>query len=172
MIELLIKIQSLIERALMVIACIAMATMMCAISADALGRYLFRHPIVGTYEVVSLYLMVIITFMAASGTYAAGSQVRMDILLAWLRRVTNGWIDRFNALIMAAGLGVLTYFTGQEALHKIAGLHTSFGVIQFPLYLSYVWVPLGCGVLTLRLILEMVTGPARAEQDPVSGDAL
>jgi TRAP-type C4-dicarboxylate transport system permease small subunit len=164
MTALLLAVQRWLEIIFIVIAGIAMTVMMFAISADAIGRYLFRNPIVGTYELVSLYLMVVITFAAAARTYSTGGQIRMEILLGWMRRKTNGAIDRVISAVSAAGLGVLVYFSSIEALHRISILQTSFGVIQFPLYLSYVWVPVGCGLLFLRLVLDVLLGPQAEDE--------
>jgi TRAP-type C4-dicarboxylate transport system permease small subunit len=55
----------------------------------------------------------------------------------------------------------VTYFTATEAIERFRNLDTTFGAIQFPIYWSYVWVPLGCGLLSLRLITAALLGTAR-----------
>jgi TRAP-type C4-dicarboxylate transport system permease small subunit len=150
-----------LERAFMTTAAVAVVAMMLTISADALGRYLLNRPLLGSYEFTSLYLMVVLTFMGTARTYQLGGHISLELALPALRRLTGGAIDRFNALLAAAALAAVTYFTATEAIERFRNLDTTFGAIQFPIYWSYVWVPLGCGLLSLRLITAALLGTAR-----------
>lgn len=163
------SVLSLFDRLFLIVAQIAMALMMLSISADSLGRYLFNRPLTGSYEFTSLYLMVIITFLAIPATYASGGHIRLDILRERLARVPGRPFERINALLAVAVFGFLTWHAGGAAITKFIERDTSFGVIQFPLYWSYVWVPVGCGLLSVRLALEIVfpQSPAGQSRDKV-----
>lgn len=154
---------SLFDRLFMMIAQAAMCIMMLSISADALGRYLFNRPLQGSFEFTTLYLMVIVTFLGLPATYARGGHIRLDVLRPWLARIPGNPVERLNALLAAAVFGFLAWHSGGEAVGKFIDRDTTFGVIQFPLYWSYVWVPLGCGLLALRLAVEIVYPPAEHE---------
>lgn len=147
---------SFFDRIFMAIAQLAIFTMMLSISADALGRYLFNRPLQGSFEFTTLYLMVILTFLGLPATYAGGGHIRLDVLRPLLQRIPGNPVERLNALIAASVFGFLAWHSGHEAVGKFVARDTSFGVIQFPLYWSYVWVPLGCGLLTLRLAVEII----------------
>jgi len=149
------------ERAFMAIAAIAVVVMMLSISIDTVGRYLFNRPITGNFEFISLYLMVILGFMAAARTYSLGGHIRLDLLMPRLPRRVGEALERLNALAAGAAFAVFTYSSSEEALDKLVNLHTTFGVIQFPVYLSYAWMPLGAALLTLRLLAVAAYGPAR-----------
>lgn len=145
----------------MAIAAVAVVLMMLSVSADTVGRYLFNRPITGNFEFISLYLMVILGFMAAARTYSIGGHIRLELLSPRLPRPVGKAVERLNALAAGAAFAVFTYSSSEEAIDKLVNLHTTFGVIQFPVYLSYAWMPLGAALLTLRLLAVAAFGPAR-----------
>lgn len=151
------------EAAFMRIAQLAMAIMMLGISADALGRYLFNAPLQGNFEFTSLYLMIIVTFLGMPATYTAGGMVRLEVLTSRLSRVPGRIPARLNAGLGAAVFGFLAWHAGLEAIDKFAAGDTTFGAVQFPLYWSYVWFPLGAALLAARLAYEIVFPAPRAD---------
>lgn len=132
----------------------SLMAMMLGISVDAFGRYLFNKPLQGNFEFTSLYLMVIVTFLGMPACYSRGGMVRLDVFSGTLSRLPFSMSERINTLLAAAVFGFITWHTGHEAIDKFLSRDTTFGVIQFPLYWSYVWVPIGCGLLAARLIYE------------------
>jgi len=149
------RVLSAFDRLFMAVALLAIFVMMLGISADALSRYAFSAPIEGQYEFTRLYLLVIVTFMALPRTYTLDGHIRLGLLDAALQRIPFALSERLNAVLAAVAFGALAYVSGVEAIAKFANRDTLFGAVQFPLYWSYVWVPLGSGVLTLRLVLEI-----------------
>lgn len=148
------------------IAQLAMLVMMFGISADALGRYLFNTPLQGSFEFTSLYLMVIVTFLGMPATYSAGGMVRLEVLTRHLDRVPGRIPARVNALMAAAVFGFLAWHAGHDAIDKFIARDTTFGAVQFPLYWSYVWFPLGAALMTLRLAYEVVFPPRLDDDAP------
>lgn len=155
---------SFFDRAFLIVAQGAIFLMMLSISADALGRYLLNRPLQGSFEFTSLYLMVILTFLGMPATYARGGHIRLDVLRPYLARIPGKPVERINALVAACVFGILTWYAGGEAISKFIERDTTFGIVQFPLYWSYVWVPLGCGALTLRLLVEVVFPPREGDE--------
>ncbi len=153
---------SLLDLAAMRIAQTSLLVMMLAISVDALGRYLFNSPLQGNFEFTSLYLMVILTFLGMPASYARGGMVRLDILSGPLSRLPWHLSERVNVFLAAAVFGFIAWHAGLEAFEKFEARDTTFGVIQFPIYWSYVWVPVGCALMFLRLAYEFVFPPAQA----------
>ena len=153
------RILSIAETAGMVASITALFLIMIAISSDALGRYLFSSPLTGEYEFVSLYLMVILTFLGLAKTQAAGRHVRVAILEPLLLKLPWVISHRLTALVTAVGFAILTVITGEEAVARFAARTTMIGVVEFPTYLSYCWVPLGSGLLLLRMIHQVIWPP-------------
>jgi TRAP-type C4-dicarboxylate transport system permease small subunit len=155
-------ILDLVDRGLTGLAAMALCAMMLSISADAAGRYLFERPFQGNYELTGLYLMVMVVYLLLSANQRDGQHVRLDFLADRLKRRLGPHHDRLVSLVSLAAIAPLAWFSGVEAAHKIAALETAFGPIPFPLYLSYVWLPLGAGLLSLRLLLDLLRPADRA----------
>ena len=160
----ILRAVSLLERASLTLAVLAMLAMMLSISADAFGRYLFNAPIEGAFEFTELYLMIVVTFMAMPDTYSSGAQIRLDIAADLLRRVPGRAVERLALAFAAAVTAVMFWYSMQTAIEKFAETETSFGAVQFRLDWSYVWVPVGTGLVALRmtlraLFLEPLDGP-------------
>lgn len=144
-----------LERGMDVLAGISLLLMMLVISADALGRF-FGSPVQGAYEFTAYYLMVIVAFGALPRSFRTGGQVKLDLLEPWLSRIPGRAAYRLVILLSLAAFLLLFWFSAGDAWRRISHRDTTFGVIQWPIYLSYVWLPIGVGILSLRLALEFV----------------
>lgn len=155
------RILSTVEIIGMAIALMALFLMMIGITADAFGRYFLHAPIKGQYEFTSLYLMVILSFLGLARSQALGGHVSIPVLAGVLARIPFALHHRLTALIAACAFAMVTWATGHEALARIAAKSTTFGAVQFPTYLSFCWVPVGTGLLTLRLLHQTIWPPAQ-----------
>lgn len=158
---------TLAERAFMTVAVLSLVAMVLSVSADAIGRYLFRAPLSGNYEFTSLFAMVALTFMGMPGTYATGGHIRLTFFTPYLERIPGRISERINVILALVAFALLAWISGQEAIHKFAVNETTLGAVQFPMYWSYVWVPLGSGLLCLRLVYELFV-----PQERTSGEIL
>lgn len=145
-----------LEKACQAISQLTLFLMMVSISIDGLGRYLFNHPLQGGLQLTELYFMVILTFLGMPATYATGGHIRLDAIRPWLDKIPYALSERFNSLLAGGAFGIMAWQAGVVAIEKIQHLETSYGAVQFPIYLSYVWVPMGCGLLALRLTFEVL----------------
>lgn len=155
------------DRIFMAIAVLAVVAMVVSVTADAIGRYLFSNPLSGNYEFTSLFAMVALTFMGMPRTYATGGHIRLEVFAPALSRIPWHLSERLNVLFGAVAFGLLAWVSGQEAIHKFAVRETTLGTIQFPIYWSYVWVPLGSAWLTLRLVLELFFPQEKQAAEPL-----
>jgi TRAP-type C4-dicarboxylate transport system permease small subunit len=146
---------ALFEKLFMAAAMISIFVMMLSISADALSRYLFGSPITGQYEFTQFYLLVILVFMALPRTYIIGGHIRLKLLDGYLRKIPFNLSERCNLALGGIAFGAMAYISGLEAIDKFVNQDKLFGAVQFPIYWSYVWVPLGSGLMALRLIYEI-----------------
>lgn len=145
-----------IEKLLHIIGYIAIFAMMILITLDTVGRYFFNNPIQGTYEITEIFLMIMVVFLTLSYSFKTGDHVRVDILYRRFPNKVKNAINVFAMFISAALFAMITY-QGWILTHGAwINQEYTFGVITLPMYLSYIWIPLGSGALTLRLIGEGV----------------
>ncbi|GHF67473.1 TRAP transporter small permease [Seohaeicola zhoushanensis] len=143
------------ERVGDVVAAACLLLMMGAISIDALGRFM-GSPLQGAYEFSELYLMVIIAFLPLARSVVTGGQVRMELLLPVLEKVPGRAVYRATTALALAAFLLTLWVAVPEALDKIAERETSYGLVRWPLYMSYVWFPVGIVLLCLRLVAEII----------------
>ncbi|WP_339948088.1 TRAP transporter small permease [uncultured Albimonas sp.] len=162
------RILDRVERAGDGVAALCLIVMMITISVDAIGRFM-GAPLQGAYEFSELYLMVLIAFLPLARSLATGGQVRMELLAPVLERIPGRAVHRLTMALALGAFGMLLWVCVPEAAEKFAARETSFGLVQWPLYLSYVWAPVGIALLCVRLAYEVVA-PSPAEAPPGAGD--
>lgn len=145
-----------IENALAALSLISVFVMMLLVSADAVSRYLFNAPLQVQYEFTTYYLMVISILPALSWTYRMQGHIRVNLLeLTMPTGVRVAWrlISLFLSFLLFAAI---TWYSGIFAYEVWADGDALFGVIDWPVWLARIWVPLGTGVLSLRLAFDLI----------------
>jgi len=135
-------------------SCIGLFVMMLLLSFDTAGRYLFNKPIQGSYEITELVLMIAVVFLSLSNCFKIGDQVKIDFIYgkfpAKVKAIFDGVMYIFCALIFI----LMGYLGWELAYDAVKYNELTFGVISLPMVFSYIWIPLGVGVLVLRLLFE------------------
>lgn len=152
-----------------VIAGICIMAAMLLISADALMRYAFNAPLVFQLNLTQDYLLVAMIMMALAWGYRTGGYIRIVGLASLLPRSLRNLLFRVGILVSAGYTGTLAWQSFDQFWGAWVRGEVKFGVIDYPVWLSLIWVPLGLGLLTLRLLLIGI-GPDRdlhIEHDPI-----
>jgi TRAP-type C4-dicarboxylate transport system permease small subunit len=149
------RLLDFVENVLMVLAAVMLMLMLVSMVVDATGRYVFNRPFAGNFEFISFFGMVMLTYLALPRTYTLGGHVKLEVTQALLARVPYKIPYRINALVAALAFGAITLYAGAEAIEKVHVRETTIGLIQMPIWISFLAFPIGCGLLTLRMILEV-----------------
>lgn len=145
-----------VENILHAIGCIALVLVAAFINADIILRVFFDSPLQIQFEVIELYLMPMIATLSLAWVLRKGGHLSLEIFSpsnfgkAWpiLR-----FVIAFASLIFFAAL---TYQSAKFALRAFDGDKIHMGIIDWPLGWAYAAIPIGCGVLCLRLLFEIV----------------
>ena len=128
---------------------------MIIVFTDVAMRYLLNSPLAWSYDLISLYLMVGVFFLALSVTQRDQHHVRVDILLARCRpRVRHAMELIGNALTAVVMFAILVQ-GGTRAWSNWQSDAVVAGAIPWPTWLTAVFVPIGAGLLLLRLVVSM-----------------
>jgi TRAP-type C4-dicarboxylate transport system permease small subunit len=151
-----IDILGVLERALTVIAAISLFAIMALVVADVFMRYVLNSPLSFTYDLIGLYLMAGVFFLTLSDTLRVHAHVGVDVLLS--RAPPAG--RRLSEIVTAlTGLFVFILISKvgfERALENYEQHDVLAGAIPWPTWISAALVPFGCGVLVLRLALQLV----------------
>ena len=151
--ESLRKILNRTENISLYLACASTFIMMCLVTADAAGRYLFNRPIAGADEFTEKYLMVATVFFGVCYAYRGGAFIRVTFLVVWLPLQVRIALNYFvQAVSLLFGIMFVIATVKRAILAFVDG--TTMIVIPVPLGPAYVLVPIGFFLLSLLLILD------------------
>ncbi|MBV8889341.1 MAG: TRAP transporter small permease [Alphaproteobacteria bacterium] len=150
------------ENVAMVVACIAFVAMVLTTASDVLLRYAFNSPLIWAYPVVVNYLIVILYFGAVSAAQRHGNHIGIELLTSRLPPRLKSLCAAFSAAAMLALCGLIAWCGVGVFWDSWVQNEVLSGVIAWPRWPSYLMVPLGFGLLSLRLLLQIARHVAAA----------
>ncbi|UPK37424.1 TRAP transporter small permease [Bradyrhizobium sp. 186] len=145
-----------LERALTVIAVVFLFVIMVLVVTDVFMRYALNRPFSFTYDLIGLYLLAGVFFFTVSDALREHAHVGVDILLSRFSPAGRRLSEIITAL---AGLFVFVLICKvglERAMENYEQHDVLAGAIPWPTWISAALVPLGCGVLVLRLLLQLI----------------
>lgn len=122
--------------------------------ANVIGRFVFAQSIYFSEE-LNQFLIVLVTFVGIGYAARKGRHIRMSALYDQLddrgRKVLMIIIAAATALVMFA----LAWFS-YEYVARLAKLGKVTPSLQVPLYVTYLWVPIGFLITGIQYLLTVV----------------
>lgn len=144
------------ERWLARISMAAVFIIMVFVSADVIARYVFNSPITIQYHLTQDYLMVAMVALSLSWAEGQGAFIRLTPFQRWMNEPARRGLYSLNSVIAALLFFLMTWYAGVRTWEDWVSQRVSFGIIDWPVWLSQVWVPIGTLALALRLLLNAV----------------
>lgn len=162
------KILDFIDQAAVVIAVVAIITMMLLVTVSVIGRYVLSMPVQGDL-VLSEFLMVFVAFLPLSAVQASREHVFVTIFTDWMKNNAKVMLEEIGVVIGLIIFTILALATFTDFLHAWTfGTYTE-GEIEFPEAPPRFVVFLGLALFALRLltdairsVLGLIRGEARA----------
>jgi TRAP-type C4-dicarboxylate transport system permease small subunit len=145
-----------IERIVTSVAVVCLFAIMLVVVADVFMRYVVNRPFSFTYDLVGLYLMAGLFYLALSDTFAIHAHVSVDILEHRFSPAVRRLCEIVTCLCGIAVFLLITWLGLLRAIENFVNGDVLAGAIPWPSWASAALVPLGCAVLTLRLVLHLV----------------
>lgn len=150
---------SWLETAAAILAGALLLAAMVLVSVDVLMRYAFGAPLSFQYALTENYLLVGLICLALPWGYRTGGYIRIRAFMDRLAPGGRTCLLRIGILLSACYMAVLAWLGARYAW--AAWIHDEYqlGVIDWPVSWSWAPIPVGCGLLALRLGLQSC-GPA------------
>lgn len=165
-----------IDTALLAIGCVMLFALMMVVVSDVSLRYLFNRPLTWSFEIISSYLMPGLFFLAASHTLKSNAHVCVDILHNYVGRKTRYVFEALGSTLAAPIFGLATVVSAQNTWQDLQSGAASSSGMELPTWSISLMLPLGFGMLTLRLVLHavgyigtLVTGRTLKQLPAISG---
>ncbi len=154
------KLLSKLEDTLHLGGCLGLVAVAALINADILLRLFFNRPVQIQFELTELYLMPALATLSLSRVFRDGGHLALDFMPEKLPGLLGKAVDKLRLLLPAAFFMAVTYMSGKFALKAIMHGDVEYGAMDWPLGWAYAVIPLGCGVLVLRLIHDALVHSA------------
>ena len=153
------------ERVSMTVAGVCFAAIAVITGVDVAMRYVFNAPLVWSYELISDYLMVAIFFLSIGATQRQGQHIGVDILTRRLPERLRSALACVTLLLMGGYITLMGLAGWDNFSEAWDNGDVLAGVIPWPRWPALVLVPLGCLLLLLRLIADLLGNVAAAGGD-------
>ena len=154
------------------IAQIAVLIMMLLTTADAIMRYVFNQAIMGAYHFSENYLMVIVVFLSMSYVMKMEGHIRIDIFLQYLPKKLVKVFDIIYPMLAAALMFAIAYQGMNMTIENYVNKSVAVGLIPWPIWLSWIWVPIGAYMFTLRLLLVSIQNLLGLNEEVIQGNTM
>jgi TRAP-type C4-dicarboxylate transport system permease small subunit len=149
------RLTTALEGAFMLAAAAGLMAIMLVVVADVVLRYAFASPLGWSYDVISMYLVTLVFYMALADTFRRGGHIRIDLFESWGR-------SRVFAACQIAGLAsAIVFFALIARLMATRGWEgyvardVMDGAIAWPTWPPFFVGAAGVGLLILRLALAL-----------------
>lgn len=160
------------------VAAALLFAIMLLVVADVFMRYVVGRPFTFTYDLVGVYLMTGVFYLVLPHAQASHAHVAVDILLNSFPDHARRVAEVVSCIAGASVFALITYVGWERALDNYLSGDVLAGVIPWPTWASAALVPVGAGVLVLRLALtalghaaSLVTGRSLVDLAPLSGQS-
>ena len=165
-----------VDTALLSVGCLMLFLLMLIVVADVALRYLFNAPLQWSYEIISSYLMPGLFFLAASHTLRAHGHVCVDILHNYVGRRSRYAFETLSSLLATPVFALATWLSAGNTVKDFVTAAESSSGLGLPTWTISILLPIGFGMLTLRLALHsygnlasLLTGRDIKPLPPISG---
>lgn len=152
-----------IEDTLHLAGCLCLVAVAALINADILLRLIANCPVQIQFELTELYLMPALATLSLSRVFRDGGHLALEFMPDHLPGLFGQVISKLRLLLPAAFFAAVTFMSGKFALSAISHGDVEYGVVDWPLGWAYAVIPLGCGVLVLRLLHDAFSDRVVAE---------
>jgi C4-dicarboxylate transporter, DctQ subunit len=120
------------------------------------GRYLDPSDAITWAEEVIVYVAVWAVMIAASELVHRDGHVRPDLVLRLLKPGVQRWVEMFNCLVAIAFTFGMVWYGWVVVSTALLLDQTSSTDLQFPMWIYYMALPTGGGLMLLRYIIRLV----------------
>jgi TRAP-type C4-dicarboxylate transport system permease small subunit len=146
----------LLENISMAIAGLCFVLIVLITAVDVVMRYVFNAPLVWAFVLISDYLMVAVFFLAVGATQRHNQNIGVDFVT---RRLPHRVRAALAAVCLLLMLGYI-FLLGNAGWYAFTDAWDSndvlAGVIAWPRWPALILVPIGCGLLALRVLIDLL----------------
>lgn len=156
------------EDLLHMLACGCLMLLTGLITLDVISRTLFNIALHIQFELTELYLMPALAVLSLARVYRDNAHLSLEVINP--ERYGRAW-PYLHVLILAISSAFFVLLAWRSGIYAYKALSVNsiyFGVYDWPLGIAYASIPIGSGMLCLRLIHDLII--AASFKKPVSAN--
>lgn len=135
------------------IACAGLLVMTGLVTADVVMRRVLNAPIIFADEVAG-YLLVLVTFMGIGYTLKEDGHIQVKILVGYISSKKRVYLRLVWCIAGIIYASLLLYFSSELTWESYILKSFSPTPSQLPLYPAQIFLPLGCLLFLMQLVVE------------------
>lgn len=142
-----------LENLAAIVAGFAMIVSMFLTSMDAILRYAIGSPFAFTTYLNEHYLLATLLCLPLAWGFRQGGYLRFIAIFGFMPRLFDDTLVRVGLLLGAGYTGTMTWLSAGRFWEAYTHGDIQMGVIDWPVSWQWLPVPIGLGLLTLRLLV-------------------
>jgi TRAP-type C4-dicarboxylate transport system permease small subunit len=156
------RLLALLERAAAQLAALAMFLIMAVVVADVVLRYFFSKPLVFSYDLISMYLVVMVFFFALSDTLHHHGHIAIDFFQPYLPLRLRFGAEAFGYAAGTLVMALIAWKLSERTWFAYMNEEVPATTIAWPIWLSNLPAAVGCWLFALRCLYRAVAHFASA----------
>lgn len=150
------RLVNVIEKAFLCLTGAGLLVIMLVIVVDVVMRYILSSPLSWSYDLISMYLVTLVFFLALADTFRRGGHIKVDLFerLRGTRLLAFAEILSYCAALIFFSL-ILDRMM-ESGLEAFLANDVVDGAIPWPTWPPYLFAGLGVGLLIVRVALNLV----------------
>lgn len=157
--QFLVNLTDRISQVLMAISIALAAVMMLHVTLDVILSQFIAEPMPATVDLVSFYYMVGLVFLPLAFVETKNEHIDVDLIHAALPQGGKMGLDLMALTFSTIYFGLMTYQTGIDAIEKYHLGEYTMGLVNVTIWPGRFFLPIGCGTLTVVLLLKLLRRP-------------
>jgi len=153
-----------IERAFCYAAAGLVFVMIFPTTVDVFLRYVFNAPLPEMFQLTE-FMMVGVVYFAIAYVQQLKDHIRIEAATQWLPPRIQEILDIFGYGVGFIIFAIISWQTGRIAWEAWETADYTMGIVQFPLWPAKSILPIGTGLLTLRLLVDIILNFNRITED-------
>ncbi len=143
-----------INRVAILLAEVALVSLMVLTVYAVVARYFFRSPSIFGVE-ISTYLLLVVAWLSVGWTHHVGRHVSMEALNEKLGPRWKRFTDVVSQCVILTFCAVLLWSGTQFTLTALERNYRSGSLLKFPLWMAYLLIPVGALLLGMVALLRL-----------------
>lgn len=145
-----------VEDSMLLLGSLGLFLVMLVVTFSALLRYLFNSPISGVLIVTEMFALPLMVYFAAASLERVDGNISVDILQERLPDRVNDVVRLLYLVATLICFLIIIYLAAEQTISLYERNVTTSGTYNFPVFLSWAILPVGIGLLSIRLAIKII----------------